>query len=218
MAAVAPGRYGGLRCPSGHLALRWVDIDWEHSRMTVRSPKTEHHEGKASRLVPIFPELYPDPREAFEAAEPGSEYVITRCREGGVNLRTQLERIIRWAGLQPWPKLFHNLRASRETELAERFPLHVVCAWIGDSQPVAAKHYLQVTEEHFNRAIAGDRDEREKAAQSPAQQPHAEAREASQTPKGLNAQLEELRAVATVCNCPQDSAIPPRGVEPLSSG
>ena len=27
--------------------------------------------------------------------------------------------------------------------------MHVVCAWIGNSQPVAAKHYLQVTEEHF---------------------------------------------------------------------
>src|SRR5262249_27309734 len=30
--------------------------------------------------------------------------------------------------------------------------IHVVCAWIGNSQPVAAKHYLQVTDEHFQRA------------------------------------------------------------------
>ena len=43
------------------------------------------------------------------------------------NLRTQLMRILRRAGVATWPKLFHNLRASRETELAATFPLHVVC-------------------------------------------------------------------------------------------
>jgi hypothetical protein len=36
----ALSRYGGLRCPSEHLALRWGDVDWERSRFTVRSPKT----------------------------------------------------------------------------------------------------------------------------------------------------------------------------------
>jgi hypothetical protein len=149
----ALSRYAGVRCPSETLALRWGDVDWEHGRMTVRSPKTEHHEGKASRLVPIFPELRPYLLEAFDQAEPGSEYVVTRSRDGGANLRTQLERIVRRAGLTPWPKLFHNLRATRETELAESFPLHVVCAWIGNSQSIAARHYLQVTDEHFGRAI-----------------------------------------------------------------
>jgi integrase len=38
-------RYGGLRCPSEHLALRWADVDWDNSRILVRSPKTEHHHG-----------------------------------------------------------------------------------------------------------------------------------------------------------------------------
>jgi hypothetical protein len=90
-----------------------------------------------------------------------------------VNLWTQLERIIRRAGLQPWPKLFHNLRATRETELAESFPIHVVCAWIGNSSAIAAKHYLQVTEEHFGRAING-------GAQIPTHQAPAVDRTASQ--------------------------------------
>ena len=53
----ALSRYGGLRCPSEHLGLRWADIDWERDRMLVTSPKTEHHDGKGSRWVPIFPEL-----------------------------------------------------------------------------------------------------------------------------------------------------------------
>ena len=72
-----------------------------------------------------------------------------------MNLRTQLKRIIRRAGFTPWPKLFQNLRSTRETELTEQYPLHVVCAWIGNSQPVAAKHYLQVTDEEMSlRTIA----------------------------------------------------------------
>ena len=54
--------------------------------------------------------------------------------------------------LTPWPKLFQNLRSTRETELTEQFPVHVVCKWIGNSHPVAAKFYLQVTEDHFREA------------------------------------------------------------------
>lgn len=48
--------------------------------------------------------------------------------------------------------LFQNLRSTRETELAETFSLHVVTAWLGNSQLIAAKHYLQVTDEHFQKA------------------------------------------------------------------
>lgn len=76
----ALSRYGGLRCPSEHLGLRWQDIDWERARMTVRSPKTAR-KGKPFRLVPIFPELRQYLEDAFELAELGAEYVITRYRE-----------------------------------------------------------------------------------------------------------------------------------------
>ncbi len=160
----ALSRYGGLRCPSEHLALRWGDVDWEHSRMTVRSPKTEHHEGKAYRVIPIFPELRPYLDEVYEQAAEGTEFVITRYRDHNSNLRTQLLRIIERAGIIPWPKLFQNLRSTRETELHERFPIQVVCEWIGNSLAVAAKHYLQITEEHFTKAA----NEPSEALQQPA--------------------------------------------------
>ena len=109
----ALSRYGGLRCPSEHLALRWGDIDWERGRMTVHSPKTEHHEGGECRIVPIFPELRPLLEAGFDEAPGGAEFVVTRYRDKNANLRTQLQKIIKRAGLKPWPKLFHNLRASR---------------------------------------------------------------------------------------------------------
>ena len=158
----ALSRYGGLRCPSEHLLLRWADVDWERGRMLVHSPKTEHHEGGDARSVPIFPELLPYLREAFEAAADGAEFAIARYRRGNQNLRTQLLKTLARAQVKPWPKLFHNLRATRQTELEEVFPTHVVCAWLGNSVAVARKHYLQVTDDHF-----------QKAAQNAAQHPSA---------------------------------------------
>ncbi len=62
--------------------------------------------------------------------------------------------MIKLAGLKPWPKLFHNMRASRQTELTDQFPNHVVCEWLGNSAPIADKHYLQVTDQHYAEAAA----------------------------------------------------------------
>ena len=162
----ALSRFGGMRCPSEHMGLRWIDVDLLGGKfkptpaMLVHSPKTEHHDGKESRVVPIFPELRPYLEEAWEQAEEGEVYVIPgahhRLKGNPTNLGTQLARIIRSAGLKPWPKLFQNLRATRETELAETFPIQVVCEWIGNSQAVAKRHYLQTTEEHFARATTAE--------------------------------------------------------------
>jgi len=150
----ALARFGGLRTPSETALLRWGDIDWAQGRMTVTSPKTEHHEGKESRVVPLFPEIRLLLEAAFDQAEPGTEFVIARRRDEKVNWRTQLERIIHKAGITPWPKPFQNLRSTRETELAEEFPAHVVCKWLGNSEAIARKHYLQVTDAHFVRAAS----------------------------------------------------------------
>ena len=76
-----------------------------------------------------------------------------RYRDTNSNLRTQLNRILQKAGVEPWQRLFQNLRASRETELADTYPLHVVTAWRGNTPKVASQHYLQVTPEHFEQAI-----------------------------------------------------------------
>jgi integrase len=161
---VALARYGGLRCPSEILSLRVGDINWEANRICVTSPKTEHHPGKGSRMIPLFPELRPYLDEAFDAVPEGVEYILARFRSRAIgpkgwrncNLRTTMEKIIKRAGLVPWPRLFHNMRASRETELSERFPIKVVTAWIGNTPDIAMQHYLQVTDEHWQRALEGD--------------------------------------------------------------
>ena len=148
----ALSRYGGLRCPSEQFALKWSDVDWAGHRFCLRSSKTEHLAHAGVRFVPIFDELKPFLEEAFDLAADGDEYVVARHRHESCNLRTQLGRIVTRAGLVPWPKLWQNLRATRQTELEAEFPLHVVCRWLGNSPGVARKHYLQVTDEHFAKA------------------------------------------------------------------
>ena len=108
---------------------------------------------------------------------------MTSYRDAKQNLRTQFERIIQRAGLKPWPELFQNLRSSRETGLAQNFPIQVVVAWLGNSEPVARKHYLQVTEDHFSRAISAP----SKAKQNPPSQPAANRRNPRNPSQNQNA-------------------------------
>jgi integrase len=142
----ALARFGGLRCPSEVLGLRWSDVDWAAGRLRIDSPKT------GLRFCPLFPELRVVLSEAFDVAVDGAVYVVARYR-GGQNLGTQFGRIIERAGLVPWPKLFVNLRASRRTELQEQFPSHVINQWLGQSTAVAERHYLQVTDAHWKAAV-----------------------------------------------------------------
>ena len=65
------------------------------------------------------------------------------------NLRTEMTRLLRRAGVSGWPRLFHSTRASRQTELQREFPLHVVCSWLGNSPRIAQQSYLLVTEDDF---------------------------------------------------------------------
>jgi len=222
---VALSRYGGLRCPSEHLALRWGDINWENPRIRVPSPKTEHLPSGAFRTIPLFPELRPLLEEAFDQAEPGSLYVISHYRGENQNLRTQFQRILQRAGVQSWERLFHNLRASRETELTEDYPLHVVCDWIGNSATIAAKHYLQVTDSHFAKAAALPTDHggaecgalpAKQGAQNAAQTTLAPNCTVDQTHEKAWKNQAEMQCSAFALDSGQVTRVPPRGVEPLS--
>jgi hypothetical protein len=176
------------------LELRWSDIDWDKGRIPIRESKTK------ARVIPLFEETRPYLATAFEQAEDGAVYVIQRYRSKNANLRTQLLRILSKASVPSWPRLFHNLRASRETELANEFPIHVVCEWIGNSMDVARRHYLQVTEEHF-----------QKATSNPTSHMHAEGR--------TEPHAKKETAVSPAFAKDTAVQIPPRGVEqPADSG
>lgn len=155
---IALCRWGGLRCPSEVLRLRWSDIRFTDSeragRMVVRSSKTEHHEGKAERVVPLFPELEPILRDALIQAADGAERVVERYPEDRENLRPPMLPIVRRAGLAAWPRLFQNLRASRVDELRRQYPAKVCDAWVGNSEGVSRAHYEGVRESDYWDAVA----------------------------------------------------------------
>jgi len=156
---VALARYGGLRVPSEICALRWQHIDWENGSILVPCLKTEHHDGKDVRLMPLFPELRRELEAWRRDAPTEREFVLKPSVNPKTNLRTGLIKILKRAGIKPWPKLFQNLRSSRATELRDEFPSHVVAAWLGHTVKVADEHYNQVTDEHFRRAVEAGRKE-----------------------------------------------------------
>jgi integrase len=149
-------RYGGLRCPTEILALKWSDVDWKKGQFTVTCIKTKRHEGRETRTVPLFPELRPFLEACNRDENSDPVWVISRIRNPKTNLRTQMIRILKKAGIKAWPKLFQNLRSSRESELIKVHGIEVACAWIGNTPAVALKHYLQITDEDIAKANGSD--------------------------------------------------------------
>jgi hypothetical protein len=65
---------------------------------------------------------------------------------------TRFLKIIRRAGLTPWPRLVQNLRASKETDLMQHHPIPVVTVWMGNTPRIALSNYLQTLERDFEKA------------------------------------------------------------------
>ena len=147
---VSLSRLAGLRVPSEIAGLRWGAVDWAERALRVDSPKTARH-GKPWRLVPIAPELLGLLESAYAAAPEGEEFILPTYRRHPSPSMLVL-RACRSAGLEPWPRPFHALRASCETDWAARFPLADVSAWLGHTAKVAARHYLRPTEATFASA------------------------------------------------------------------
>jgi len=222
---ISLARYAGLRCPSEILALRWTDINWADARILVTSPKTERFEGRGSREIPLFPELVEPLQDVFEQAPEGAVFVIRRYKDAVQNLRTTLLRIVRRAGLEPWPRLFQNLRASAETDLATRYPLHVATAWIGNTARIAERHYLQIPDSLYEQASRPEAAEGGKvtchAAQKAAHEAHFQAQQAAaivcntkhgNPPHGVK--NGDLQNTASVCASLPKQGLETKGIEP----
>jgi integrase len=149
-------RWAGLRCPSEVRNLRWSDMDLRSDKMQlrVRSPKTEHHEGREQRIVPIVPELQPILADYVRSCKSREELLFPSL-PSSVNLRNRFKRLLSKAGVTAWPRLFQNLRASFSTDLVERFPSHVAAAWCGHTVAIQQSAYLIQRDAHFKAATQG---------------------------------------------------------------
>ncbi len=206
---IALARYGGLRTPSETFLLRWQDVDWERGTIRVTVPKLERFEGLDHRVIPLFPELRTYLLKLFAEAEEGAEFLIARYRKGCINLRTQFERILRRAGVDPWPRLFHNLRGSRETELMRSYDLRTVCAWIGNSPEVAARHYATSVDLNadFRRAagLNGDGEGTSKKPGCGGGQDHSGAGQAETPDSAEDQQAQQNQGFGPECPVVSDS-------------
>jgi len=153
---VAMARFAGLRIPSELVGLVWSEVNWERERFIVHAPKTERC-GKGKRVVPIFPELAPYLRAAWEAAAEGEDRMFPDITPDS-NRRTWLGKLAARAGIELWEKPWVNMRASAVTDAADKFPGHVCEAWFGHSEAIANRHYRQVTEEHFQKAVSAEEE------------------------------------------------------------
>lgn len=141
-------RYGGLR-RNEPLSLTWSDVNWERRRLCVHCTKTERFEGRDTRIIPLFPEIERELSDLFDMEAEGRLITIS-----GRSLNNIFARIVARAGYKPWPRLFQNLRATRENELIERgLPAHVVGEWLGHSANIQQKHYLRVLDSYFENAL-----------------------------------------------------------------
>lgn len=203
-------RYGGLRFPSEIALLRWSDIHWDAERITVTSPKTQRY-GKATRVVPLFPELRSFLDEAYFRDDGYKTWVVPMLAgNADKNLGTTFRKIIRRAGVETWPKPFQNCRSSRQTELEQEFPTYVVCAWMGNTPTVAHKHYLTVTDEHFATAA--------KTGDKLGTQPPVSTRTDTQQKTRTVHVVRENASFAEVVNILENAQIAEAGLEPATHG
>jgi hypothetical protein len=107
--------------------------------------------------------------------------------------------------------LWHNMRASRQTELEERHPSHVVCAWLGNSQAVARTHYLQLRDTDFDKALEKVVRHAVRATAIDA----ANARHGDDDEHGKNANIRYKTTTPAFAGA---ESISPTGFEPVSSG
>ena len=126
---IALARWGGLRCPSEVLRVRWVDVDWNAHRLRVTSPKTEEHAGKGQRIVPLFPELRVVLMEALEQAgrlnRPRS--IPRRCARPGWAIRPPLRRLTTTWSATATTSVPHALCAIRKWAGRDSNPGPLAC-------------------------------------------------------------------------------------------
>ena len=160
------------------------------------------------------------------------------------NLGQQLHRHLKRAGITAWPKLFQNLRSTRQTEVAEVFGEAHACQWLGNSPLVFRKHYLQVSPEVIARATgrtpnpkddreAGDGGQTSLAPDQPNDSPNdpvggesggadagaAQQREAGRNPAGASGTGNTVPCHNPPrCAAPGETlTVPERGLEPPPS-
>ena len=145
-ALFALARFQGFRTPSEQRELHWRDVDFEKGMLTFYAPKTD-----SWRTMPILPDTTPILKELFDERNPKKDDFVFQCVSVR-NPRTTYEKIIKRAGVERYPRLFQNLRASAASDIANKYGSPAESAWVGHTEKIATAHYIKVTPDIVARA------------------------------------------------------------------
>ncbi len=180
--------------PQGPLSSRTIELCWEN-RLCVRPCNRSRESGRCETLDS------PRQRSRSSSKLPGGRSALRRSGSS-------------WTGLAPRPHVWHSLRASCQTELSARFPLHVVCSWLGSTTTVATQHYLTVRASDFENALSPQPVTPTSRLQNALQHTAEIPRTASLTTRGKNEQRPAVQAFTSGCDPVHSSLMPPEGLEP----
>jgi len=136
--------YGGLRRGEA-FRLRWQDVHWESTRLTVTNRLGRITTKAKTREVKMETGLERILLDAWEHAD--GDHVCNPRWEGMVS--KVLRDMTSSAGVAPDGVTLQAMRQTRDTIWHQQHPAFVANTWIGHSERVARKHYLTVPEECY---------------------------------------------------------------------
>jgi len=134
-------RLAGLRQGEA-IRLKWSHLSDCGTKLRIEPEERYHTVKHKRRWVPIEPGL----REILADRSGGTCHPGYVCGMSRSNLHKQATDIIAKAGVPKFSKPFHTLRKCLESEWLAKYPAAEVCAWLGHSPTVAAKHYHRASE------------------------------------------------------------------------
>ena len=115
----------------------------DHTRKTFRLGRVDK---KTAESIRVHVEALLAARISGLPVQPGTGTWLNTI---GQALQKKLAKV----GLEYWPRLRHNLRASCESDLAQAFPLAVVTKWLGNSPSIALRHYVDPADTAYRLAL-----------------------------------------------------------------
>jgi hypothetical protein len=142
-----------------------------------------------------------------------------QCSAGGIGIS-----LIPRSCQKPWPKLFVNLRSTRQTELVQEHPIHLVCHWLGHSALIAREHSVQIRDEDFAAAAnpfslgpeTGGAESGALSEERAAQTPEGHAGLPSGIRRNSRQDKEFSQARTLAASACLNIRIPPAGLEPAT--
>ena len=152
-AIIALGRFAGCRGASELFNLTWDRIDFENKTVTFHALKKEAFDD-VDRTVPINDLLFQILSELKESQKENETPKLFSGMRYNDNTGTMTEKYIRWAGLEPWPEPWYNLRRSFCSDVMEAGVdpkvYEEVC---GHSFETGMKHYQILHPDRKRRGI-----------------------------------------------------------------